>query len=265
MFTLKNPPLLVYTFTIAGLPPGGASHARRWGVGTERERGAGIRRGRSARTGCLALRGGLGLWAAVYPRRRPPGMKYCTRGEARGNGVQEVSWDAGTPSWSLRFPQSRQEGEEGLAGCRSFLVRKTEGPGWGARHPPTPRFPGTWAVSVGHTRAPPEEPGRTWGAFLGLLVGTRGPQSTSRARPWGQGRPHEQGRGDPFQGCWPFAEAWGPTGVAWSEHPAPPTHTPSALPNGSGKARNPEGCGLVSLLQAEAGQRESEMTGIFRN
>lgn len=89
--------------------------------------GGGECEGRSARTGCLAPRCGLGFWAAVSPPRRPPGMKYCTRGRRGG---------AGTPSWSLRFPRSRQEGEEG------FLVRKT-GAGVGVRAPTNTRFPGT--------------------------------------------------------------------------------------------------------------------------
>lgn len=134
----------------------------------------------------------------------------------------------GDPLLVPALPTEPPGGGGGRGGpCRppqGFLVRKTEGPGGGAGHPPTPRFPGTWAVSVGHTQAPPEEPGRTWGSFLGLLVGTRGPQSTSRARPWGQGRPQEQGRGDPFQGRWPVAEAWG-AHRCWPGVSAQPPHT----------------------------------------
>lgn len=54
-------------------------------------------------------------------------------------------------------------------------------------------------------------------------------------------------------GHWPIAEAWGvpPPTVRPGASAQPP---PLALPRGPGKARNPlEGCGLVSLLWAEAG------------
>lgn len=235
------------------------------GPGGQGERARGRHpQGRSARTGCLAPGCGLQFWAASTHADAPRNEILHSWG-GEGGGVQEVSWGAGTPSWSLCFPQRRQEGEEGLAGRpRVSWSERQRGRGWGAGHPPTPRFPGTWAVSVDHTRAPPQRPGRTWGAFLGLLVGTCGPQSTSRPRPWGQALPGPAGpwsrdKETSSTGAGLLLRPGVPTGVAF----LPPTTTGPAP--WLGKGPEPRGLGLVSLLQPVAGERESEVTWNIQN
>lgn len=175
MFTLKNPPLSLHIYISR---VGRHTHAEGgWG-------GRGECKGQASAGAVSKDRvPGPALQARVLgccvPTQAATGNEILHSWEARGSGVQEVSWGAGTPSWSLHFPWSRQEREEG------FLVRKTEGPGLGCRHPPTPRLPGTWAVSLGHMRAPPEEPGRTWGVSW-ALGGDTWPSEHLRGKALGQ-------------------------------------------------------------------------------
>lgn len=97
--------------------------------------------------------------------------------------MQEVSWGAGTPSWSLRFPQSRQEGEEGeegLAGRRrvSWSERQRGRVGVpGTRQHPVSREPGLclWVTHKRLLRSQGELGGLSWGSWWGH-VALRAPQ-----------------------------------------------------------------------------------------
>lgn len=185
------------------------------------ERGGQASAGRSARTlGCRP------------PTPTPPGMKYCTRG---GEGERGAGGKPGCGD-PLLVPALPTEPPGGGGGpCRppqGFLVRKTEG-GVGVPAPTNTPFPGNLGRVCGCLLRSQGE----LGAFLGLLVGMCGPQSTSRAWPRGQGRPQERDEVTRPTGAGLLLRPGVPTSVAWSERPAPPHHRP--CPAARGKAGTP--------------------------
>lgn len=181
-------------------------------------------------------------------------MKYCTRGRRGG---------AGTPSWSLRFPWSREEGEEG------FLVRKTEGPGLGCGHPPIPVSreprPCLWVTRECLLRSQGELGGLPWTSWWGH-VALRAPQ--------GQG----PGPGMPGPvGLRSRDKVSSPRGAGLLLRPGVPPAPPPPRPGASAQPPLPPSISPAQRLQERPGtpsraagwspssgqrpgQRESEMT-----